>query len=120
MIHIYTKKVLTLRRKFTSRETFRTRQILASATCQSLGIRQAFTSYNNPKGNTDTERLMPTLKEEFIWLRESKSPAEFIEKLDAWVEYYKQSYLHSTLAYKTPNGYEREYHIHHGTQLAAS
>ncbi len=88
--------------------------------CQSLGIRQAFTSYNNPKGNAGTERLMRTLKEEFIWLREWKSPAEFIEKLDAWVEYYNHSYRHSTLAYKTPNGYEREYHVRHGTQLAAS
>ena len=88
--------------------------------CESLGIRQVFTSYNNPKGNADTERLMRTLKEEFTWLREWKSPAEFIEKLDAWVEYYNQSYLHSTLAYKTPNGYECEYHMCHGTQLAAS
>lgn len=33
-------------------------------TCGQLGIRQAFTSYNNPKGNADTERLMRTLKEE--------------------------------------------------------
>jgi putative transposase len=27
-----------------------------------LGIQQAFTSYNNPKGNADTERVMRTLK----------------------------------------------------------
>jgi transposase InsO family protein len=38
--------------------------------CERLGIQQAFTSYNNPKGNADTERMMRTLKEEFIWLRE--------------------------------------------------
>jgi transposase InsO family protein len=29
-----------------------------------LGIRQAFTSYSNPKGNADTERFLRTLKEE--------------------------------------------------------
>ena len=90
------------------------------AVCQSLGIRQGVTRYNNSKSDADTERLMRMLKEEFIWLREWKSPAEFIEKLDAWVDYYNQSYLHSTLAYKIPNGYEREYHIRHGTQLAVS
>ena len=38
--------------------------------CATMGIRQAFTSYNNPKGNADTERFMRTLKEELVWLRE--------------------------------------------------
>jgi len=35
-----------------------------------LGIHQVFTSYNNPKGNVDTERVMRTLKEECLGLRE--------------------------------------------------
>jgi len=34
--------------------------------CRTLGIEQAFTSYNNPKGNADTERFMRTLKEELV------------------------------------------------------
>jgi len=38
--------------------------------CSNLDIHQAFTSYNNPKGNADTERMMRTLKEELLWLRE--------------------------------------------------
>jgi transposase InsO family protein len=38
--------------------------------CSSLKVNQAFTSYNNPKGNADTERMMRTLKEELLWLRE--------------------------------------------------
>lgn len=38
--------------------------------CATLGISQAFTSYNNPKGNADTERFMRTMKEECLWLRE--------------------------------------------------
>ena len=84
------------------------------------GLPQAFTSYNNPKGNTDTERMMRTLKEEFIWLHEWKSPAAFIEKLDAWVEQYNNGYLHSRLAYSTPMQHEREYQTCHSTQLAAS
>jgi putative transposase len=32
--------------------------------CSTLGIHQAFTSYNDPKGNVDTERLTRTLKME--------------------------------------------------------
>jgi putative transposase len=32
-------------------------------TCVTLGIRQAFTSDNNPNGSADTERFMQTMKE---------------------------------------------------------
>lgn len=35
-----------------------------------FGITQAFTSYHSPKGNVDKERLMRTLKEGLLWLRE--------------------------------------------------
>lgn len=38
--------------------------------CRVLGMKQIFTSYNNPKGNADTERVIRTLKEDLIWLRE--------------------------------------------------
>jgi putative transposase len=34
--------------------------------CAAMGIRQAFTSYSNPKGNADTERFLRTLKEELV------------------------------------------------------
>ena len=40
------------------------------------GIRQAFTSYSNPKGNADTERFLRTLKEELVGSRRT-SPASF-------------------------------------------
>jgi putative transposase len=42
--------------------------------CSSLGIHQSFTSYNNPKGNVDTERFMRTLPEECLWLQEWGCP----------------------------------------------
>jgi putative transposase len=45
-------------------------------TCSHLGIQQAFTRYNNPKGNADTERMMRTLKEELLWLREWPSVSQ--------------------------------------------
>jgi putative transposase len=31
--------------------------------CSNLEVEQVFTSYNNPKGNADTERMMRTMKE---------------------------------------------------------
>ena len=76
--------------------------------CAICGIEQAFTSYNNPKGNADTERLMRTLKEEFAWLTEWISVAKFIEDLDGWVKYYNSEYLHSALQYQTPAKFEQK------------
>ena len=35
-----------------------------------LGIKQVFASYDNPKGNADTERVIRTLKEDLVWTRE--------------------------------------------------
>lgn len=32
-----------------------------------LDIEQVFTSYNNPRGNVKTERMIRTIKEEVIW-----------------------------------------------------
>jgi putative transposase len=43
--------------------------------CNTLGIQQAVTSYNNPKGNADTERVMRTLKEECSGSRNGRAPS---------------------------------------------
>jgi putative transposase len=78
-------------------------------TCRELGIHQAFTSYNNPKGNADTERVFRTMKEELLWLREWTSPFELSDALRVWISYYNGNYLHSALGYKAPNKFEEEY-----------
>jgi len=70
--------------------------------CAALGIRQAFTSYSNPKGNADTERFLRTLKEELVWLREWTSPGAFFSALDRWLAEYNATYLHSALGYRAP------------------
>lgn len=89
-------------------------------TCAMLGIPQAFTSYNNPKGNADTERLMRTLKEELLWLREWTSPLELERALAAWVDWYNTRYLHSALGYRTPCQVEQGYLASHSTQFVAA
>jgi transposase InsO family protein len=83
-----------------------------------LGITQAFTSYNNPKGNADTERLMRTLTEELLWLREWTSPLELEQALAAWIEWYNTRYLHSALVYRTPCQVEQQ--LSHSTQFVAA
>lgn len=87
-------------------------------TCATLGITQGFTSYNNPKGNADTERLMRTLKEELLWLREWTSALELERALAAWVNWYNTRYLHSALGYRTPCQVEQQ--LSHSTQFVAA
>ena len=89
-------------------------------TCGTLGIPQAFTSYNNPKGKADTERVMRTLKEECLWLTEWTCPFELITALEAWSADYNEHYLHSALGYKPPRQFEREYQMRHSTQFAVA
>jgi putative transposase len=89
-------------------------------TCSTLGIHQAFTSYNNPKGNADTERMIRTLKEECLWLREWSDPSQVISTLGSWIEDYNEHYLHSALGYKTPRQYERNDHSRHSPPFAAA
>ena len=88
--------------------------------CSSLKVNQAFTSYNNPKGNADTERMMRTLKEELLWLREWPSATELSEELDRWIEYYNESYLHSALGYRSPNQAEETYNLSRKTLLRSA
>jgi putative transposase len=88
--------------------------------CNILGIHQVFTSYNNPKGNADTERVIRTLKEECLWLHEWTSPVTLARALGRWMDDYNEHYLHSALGYKPPRQFERDYHLSHGTPLPAA
>jgi transposase InsO family protein len=88
--------------------------------CRELDINQAFTSYNNPKGNADTERVFRTMKEELLWLREWTSPFDLTDALRDWIGKYNRSYLHSALAYKSPIKFEEEYQNSQITLLVAA
>jgi putative transposase len=90
------------------------------AACSTLGIHQAFTSYNNPKGNADTERVMHTLKEECLWLQEWASPFELVRALATWIDTYHNHYLHSALGYRTPWKVEMEYYNSHSPPFVAA
>jgi Integrase core domain len=81
--------------------------------CRTLGLHQTFTSYNNPKGNADTERLMRTLKEEGLWRQEWTCPFALMTALERWIADYNEHCLHSALGYKPPRQFEQEYHASH-------
>lgn len=74
--------------------------------CSVLGINQIFASYNNPKGNADTERFMRSVKEDLVWPNEFGSVSEFQARLKTWIENYNTDYPHSSIGYKTPCEFE--------------
>ncbi|MCM8783486.1 MAG: IS3 family transposase [Candidatus Omnitrophica bacterium] len=78
--------------------------------CSVLEIKQIFTCYDNPKGNAGTERVIRTLKEDLIWLRQEQweTPFDVEEDLKVWIERYNTDYPHSSLGYKTSVQYEKE------------
>ncbi|MDD5016231.1 MAG: IS3 family transposase [Atribacterota bacterium] len=62
--------------------------------CSTLGIKQIFTSWSNPKGNADTERVIRTLKEDLVWPYDWDNPFTFQRALDKWVDNYNQDFPH--------------------------
>jgi transposase InsO family protein len=74
-----------------------------------LGINHIFTTYNNPKGNADTERMMRTIKEEVLWLQEFTSLEQAREVINRWIRVdYNQQYVHSALGYRSPQEFEQQ------------
>jgi len=87
--------------------------------CSNLEVEQVFTSYNNPKGNADTERMIRTMKEELFWLREWENERELSLELNKWVDYYNRNYLHLVHGYRTPFQVEEEHYRNLDSQLNA-
>ena len=72
-------------------------------TCNLLNIKQIFTTWNNPKGNADTERVMRTIKEDLVWPTEWDNPFCFETAFSIWVKSYNEDFPHQALNYLTPN-----------------
>ena len=73
--------------------------------CSLLGIKQIFTTWSNPKGNSDTERVMRTLKEDLVWTYDWDNPFAFAEALHKWIGDYNTDYPHQALNNMTPRQY---------------
>ena len=83
-----------------------------------LGIEQMFTSYDNPQGNAETERMMRTIKEEVVWLHEFRSLTEAKEVIGGWIEKYNHEYVHSALGYLSPLEFEQKFYQNHYQEAA--
>jgi len=75
-----------------------------------LGVNQIFCSYDNPKGNEETERVIRTIKEELLWLNEFTSLEEAGEAIETWINNdYNRLYVPSALGYRSPYEYRQHW-----------
>ena len=70
--------------------------------CSILGLKQIFTTWSNPKGNSDTERVMRTIKEDIVWPYDRDNPFKFEAALDKWIHDYNNDFPHQSLNNMTP------------------
>lgn len=70
--------------------------------CSLLGIKQIFTTWSNPKGNSDTERVMRTIKEDIVWPYDWDNPFKFEVALNKWINDYNTDFPHQSLNNMTP------------------
>jgi transposase InsO family protein len=77
--------------------------------CSLLGIKQIFTTWSNPKGNSDIERVLRTLKEDLVWPYDWDNPFDFELALNKWIEAYNTDYPHQSLSNMTPKQYHENY-----------
>lgn len=91
------------------------------ADCQELvdrwNVLHTFAPVGRPTGNAVAERVIRTMKEEVIWLRDWESAAELQEALQAWLVVYHTRRAHQALGWLTPAEY-RERHL--GPKLAVA
>jgi putative transposase len=70
--------------------------------CSILKIKQIFTSWSNPKGNAETERVFRTIKEDLVWTHDWDDPFAFQRAFETWIYNYNNDFPHQSLANKTP------------------
>ncbi len=68
----------------------------------SRGVHGEYTGYNAPDDNAYVERVIRTVKEEEIWPNEWDSLKEARAAIEAYIKYYNEERIHSSLGYRTP------------------
>lgn len=79
---------------------------------ETLAINHVTTSYNNPKGNAETERVIRTIKEDGIWPYEFDALQEAVASITETIVFYNTEYPHSSLGELSPIEFEQQMSHH--------
>lgn len=77
--------------------------------CAQLDINQIFTTWSNPKGNADTERVIRRIKENLMWPNDWENPFDFADSLDRYIKDYNTDHPHQALKYMTPEQFNASF-----------
>lgn len=77
--------------------------VAASEMCERWNLDHTLAPVGRPTGNAVAERVIRTLKEECIWLRDWKNLAELEQALAEWQHTYNEQRPHQSLGWKTPS-----------------
>ena len=77
--------------------------------CSILGVKQIFTTWSNPKGNSDTERVMRTIKEDIVWCYDWDHPFNFEVAINKWINDYNTDFPHQSLNNRTPTQFYEQF-----------
>jgi len=70
-------------------------------------LEHTFAPVGRPTGNAVVERLIRTMKEEVVWLRDWESADQLRDALRRWQHKYNTERPHQALGYLTPDEYRR-------------
>jgi putative transposase len=73
-----------------------------AALVETWGLLHTYAPVGRPTGNAVVERVIRTLKEELIWLRDWESADELREAIAAWLRHYNTVRPHQALNWQTP------------------
>lgn len=76
-----------------------------------LSLGQEFIPRYSPEYNGSIERFFRTLKQECVWLHRFESFEQAERIIPAWIEYYNQERLHSSLGYMTPREWRKQFYL---------
>lgn len=76
---------------------------------ETLHITGEYIGFNCPEQNGHVERVIGTLKQDFLWLEEYETFNEAYQRVRRAVDEYNSDHLHSALCYMSPNECKREW-----------
>lgn len=86
--------------------------------CDDWRLEHTFAPVGRPTGNAGAERVIRTMKEECVWLRDWESLDELQSALEVWKLTYNEDRPHQALAWQTPLERRRERLSELGTRAA--
>jgi putative transposase len=73
--------------------------------CEEWNLNHTYAPVGRPTGNAVAERVIRTLKEEVVWLRDWDTIDELRAAIEAWVKRYNEQRPHQAFDWKTPAEY---------------